>query len=501
MPITQRIQKGFFGADLPFIIKIGVGILGVLLVSIIISRLVYPFDIGHQEAFNWMPATHLLEGKNPYSFAFTPPFSMSPYGVVYYALLAVGVKFFGLQLWWGRFLSVLAFAVCVWAVVKITKKLTNSKEACWSAGLVGLALFPAQIWLSQVRSDFIALAFGFAAVCLVFTIKEDERMSFGRLTAVSLLCAAAFFTKHTVLLAVGIIALRFLQLNKWREIFAFSSAFLLLTISGMFLLNQTSDGGYLWQHFTHAQKLPFSFDKLAEGILQMITAPTTIVFGIFLLIFAYKKRELLDRKDRDELINLLRSPKFLILFYLFLSFTAASVSGGRVGANINYYLESSFIIAIACGLIYEDFRQKASLKLASAMIVLFILGGVFQMVRIGRGEYFRWQARSYYQEISDTAAKYASAGSVCFSVYVELVARNGCAFYFDDYGEYTTGWTPELTAVFEREVRTGKFALIIWSSDRFQEKFPNYELLPMSQNIPERFFPVYLYVRKTEAAQ
>src|SRR5687768_2951283 len=132
MPITERMQKGFFENKLPFIIKAGTGILGFFLVSIIISRLVYPFDIGHLEAFNWMPATHLLEGKNPYAFAFTPPYSMTPYGIVYYALLAVGIKFFGLQLWWGRFLTVLGFAVCLWAVIKITRKITDSKEAVWT---------------------------------------------------------------------------------------------------------------------------------------------------------------------------------------------------------------------------------------------------------------------------------------------------------------------------------------------------------------------------------
>ena len=256
MPITERMQKGFFENKLPFIIKAGTGILGFFLVSIIISRLVYPFDIGHLEAFNWMPATHLLEGKNPYAFAFTPPYSMTPYGIVYYALLAVGIKFFGLQLWWGRFLTVLGFAVCLWAVIKITRKITDSKEAVWTACLVSLALFPAHAWLAMTRSDLIGLAFASAAVALVFTSEKDSPLSFGRLLVVILLAVAAFFTKHTFLLPVGIIGLRFWQLNKWREIGVFSAAFLILTAAGMFLLNATSDGGYWWQHFIHAQRLP-----------------------------------------------------------------------------------------------------------------------------------------------------------------------------------------------------------------------------------------------------
>jgi hypothetical protein len=501
MPITERTQGAFPKNNLPFIIRIGTGILAVMLVSIAVSRLIYPFDIGHLEAFNWMPAAHLLEGKNPYAYAFTPPYSMAPYGVVYYALLAVGINFFGFNLWWGRFLSVLAFAVCIWAVVKITKSLTGDNVAAWIAFLVSLALFPAQAWIAIMRSDFIGLAFAFAAVCLVFTLKRDAPISSMRLIVVILLSVGALFTKQTLLLPVGIIVLRFLQLNRWREAVLFGAGFLILTASGMFFLNYASGGGYVWQHFTHGQKLPFSLEKSLEEVWRVLTEPTTIIFAAVLLIFAYKKREFLYWKDRSDLINKLRSPKLLILFYLFISFAAAAISSGRVGANTNYYLENSFVIAIFCGLIYEDFRQKLSPKIASAIIILFILGGAFQLARVARGEYFRWQALSYYREISDTAAKYAPPGSVCLSVYPELIARNGCPFYFDDYGEYIGDWSPELRAIFEREVKEGRFAVIIWKKDNLQEEFPNYQLVPMSQSLPDRFFPVYLYVRKSERAQ
>lgn len=498
MPIAQKNRKDFFVNNQLFLIKTGIKILVFLLVSLIISRLVYPFDIGHLEAFSWMPAAHLLEGKNPYSFAFTPPYSMSPYGVVFYALLAVGIKIFGLQLWWGRLLSVLGFAVCVWAVAKITKKLTENNEAAWAAALAALTLFSFQSWIAIMRSDLAALAFACAALGLVFLREMDKPFGAARLTAVVLLSVVAFFTKHTFLLPVGIIVLRFLQLKKWRESIFFGAGFLVLTAAGMFILNYTSDGGYIWQHFIHAQDLPFAFERLTASVFTMTTAPTSIVFGVFLLIFVYGKREFFFRKKREEWLKILESPESLIWFYLFLSFTAAALSAGRIGASINYYLETSFVIALAVGLIYDDFRKQSRLKLAAAMIVLFFLGGVFQLVRFGRGEYFRWQAASYYREISETAARLAPAGNVCMSVYVELVTRGGCAFYFDDYGEYMGDWSPELNAVFDKEVRAGRFAVIVWKKNNFQEKYPNYELIPMSQNAPERYFPVYLYVRKGE---
>jgi len=501
MPIAERIQKGFSENSLSLIVKAGTLVLGALLAAIVISRIVYPFDLGHLEAFSWLPATHLLEGKNPYSFAFEPPYSMTPYGIVYYALIGVGVKLFGLQLWWGRFLTVLGFAVCLWSAVKITEKLTENREAVWIVCLVSLALFPAQAWLALMRSDLVGLAFAFASVALVFVAGRGKPFGAARLAFIIFLSVAAIFTKHTFLLPVGIIVLRFWQLAKWRESVVYAVAVAALTLLGMFFLNYTSGGGYWWQHFTHAQVLPFTVEKLTAEIFQMTAAPASLVFIAFLLIFIYRKREFFQLPKGAELTDLLRSPRILIWFYLFLAFTTASLTTGRIGANVNYYLESSLLIAIAGGLIYADFRKQAGQKLALAMIALFTLGGAFQLVRFARGEYFRWQSAAYYREISEKAARFAPAGNTCFSVYVELVARGGCAFYFDDYGEYIGDWSPRLKALFESEVRQGRFAVIIWKTDDFQEKFPNYALVKMSQPVPQRIIPVYLYVRKNELSQ
>ena len=501
MQFTETIRRSFSAEKLPFIIKIGVGFLSVFLAAIIISRLVYPYDLGFLEAFNWMPAGHLLEGKNPYAFAATPPYSMAPYGILYYALIGVGQKLFGLQLWWGRLLSVLAFIVCLWAVVKITKRLTENKEAAWAVCLISLALFPAHVWIALMRSDLIGLAFALAAVALVFAFDKNEPVGAARLIAVIFLTVAAFFTKHTFLLPVGIIGLRLWQLNKWRESFIFGAAFLVFTALGMFLLNYTSGGGYVWQHFTHARMLPFIAENGTSQVFVMLTAPTTLVFIAFLLIFGYLNRAALFPANGAKVSDLLRSPKLLIWFYLFLSFVAASVSAGREGANINYYLENSCVIAIAGGLIYHDLRRSASPKLAAALIAFFVLGGAFQLARFGRGEYFRWRAATYFREISATAAQFSPAGSTCLSVYVELVAKNGCAFYFDDYGEYMSYWNPELRAIFEREIRAGRFAAVVWKTDDFEQTFPNYELKPMTEPVPSRIIPVYLYVRKSENTQ
>ncbi len=470
--------------------RIGIAVLSIFFALLIVSRVIYPYAAGTWESFNWMPAEHLFEGKNPYAFAFEPPFGMSPYGIVFYFLIGIGVKLFGYQLWFGRTLSVIAFAVCLWAVVRITRKISLSKNAASIAFLAGLAMFPAQIWIGVMRPDLIAAAFAFSALTLAFGLEEEKKTPVWRVVGMILFSGAAFFTKQTFVLAAGIVFLRFLQVKKWREAVIYASGLAILVFGGMFLLNHTSDGGYFWQHFTHAQRLPYSFRQAAEVFIEMLKQPAFFFALICLAIFVFQKRG-------EKLTGIISSPIFLLFFYLTISLLLSIFSAGRVGGNINYYIELSFVLAIACGLIFAFFSRKENFpNLAAAMIILLTLGGAFQMFRVFRGEYYRWESLNYYREIYETAGKNIPKDGKCISVYPELVVWNGCKFNFDDFEEYVGTWSPELTEIFEREIRQSKYSAIIWTDDKFAERFPNYRLIPMTQKLPEKYFKVYLYVPK-----
>jgi hypothetical protein len=329
---------------------------------------------------------------------------------------------------------------------------------------------------------------------LIFTrVEKEEKTSLWTVAGIVLLSAAAFFTKQTFFFTAGIAFLRFLQLGKRREAVLTFSAFAILTAAGIFLLNYTSGGGYIWQHWTHAQRLTFSWIQVLGEFLKTLKTPVYFFALIFLFIFIYRKRKFLFA-SRARLSGVSRSAESLILFYFSISLGWAIVSSGRVGANVNYYIESSLLLAIIGGFIYANFKRDHLPRLALSMIVLFTLGGAFQLARILHGEYFRWQTAAYYREISERTAKFTPPGSTCISVAAEMVVWNGCRFHFDDFSEYEHGWSPELRETFEREVKTGRYAAILWYDDSLQTRFPNYRLVPTSQNAPERSFPVYLYV-------
>src|SRR5688572_18787724 len=99
------------------------------LIGVSLSRLVYPYDVGYYEAPVWGPSLLAANGLNPYNYALRPPFVMAPYGYLYYLMIGLGLRLFGLQLWLGRLMSILAAAVIVICVWRISRLLTRKPQA------------------------------------------------------------------------------------------------------------------------------------------------------------------------------------------------------------------------------------------------------------------------------------------------------------------------------------------------------------------------------------
>src|SRR5262245_8936380 len=151
--------------------KVDIGvliILGTLLLSISVSRLIYPFDVGHFEACIWTPALLTAQEENPYAYATREPFVMAPYGYFYYLTIGMGLRLFGWQFWFGRALTVLSAAACVICVASVTQAVTRDRRAV----VVGVSWLLSTItmfhWIGVHRPDLPALALAFAALALAF---------------------------------------------------------------------------------------------------------------------------------------------------------------------------------------------------------------------------------------------------------------------------------------------------------------------------------------------
>lgn len=483
----------------------GVILYTLALICTAVSRLIYPYDLGHYEAAIWMPAQLSIEGDNPYSYAFQFPFVMSPYGYFYYLTIGVGLHLFGLQFWFGRGAALLAAAACTGCAYWVARRLTGERALGGFAAVVFITSAPLQSWLALHRSDFPALALGSAAIVIAFRMTDKMKTRWMHGAAICCCLIAAFFFKQTFILPVLISVAILFQAQRYRAALGIAAGTLIGISLTAILLNLTSDGGYFHQHFVLTRYIPYSYYSSLKRLMYLILIPATPVSLCILLAWLGRgiaqnkgsvRQEISLIRKRAQIIELLRSPNLLVVLYLGLAAMLAFVTAARGGSNINYYLETAWIGSIVVAVAWR--RGLGALKERwwkpeFAVIVLLVLGG-FNLMRNARGEFYRWQSLNYYREVISTIDRYVPRNRANFSVYPELIAFGGRAYLFNDVAQYVDGRSPELVRLFSESLRSGGYGAIILSERLPEDSLPGFRFMPMKHSVPTKFYPVFLYV-------
>ncbi len=474
----------------------GLGILTVAFIVIGISRLVYPFDVGHYEAFIWTPASMIISGENPYAYATRPPFIMAPYGPFYYLIIGLGIKLFGLQLWFGRLVSITAAMVCLACLARLTFILTRSWRAVSLALLTFLATFPLQAWIAVQRPDLPALALAWSGLVLLISFDDEKDRITPRSVAIVLLFAAAYFSKQTTLIPVFIGLMHYWLRGRRRSALFVLFGTVLLCLAVMVVLNRGSGpNGYFWQHFAYALQLPLTYSRGVDMAVTLLMIPSSLVFLGIIIFLLYRLRSVIFEDGVYYSV-----PRLLVGIYLVVAVVQAVTFSARYGASINYYLEAMLIGSLAVALAWDRLRLTGYLKqwFYPVAITLLAAAGSFQLARVARGEYFRWQALPYFKEVVATLGSSVPPRSLCISVYPELVTRAGHEYHFDDFGEYVNGWSLELQKVYESALRSGRYAAIIRHGTDESYSIPGYHRALIKTPPPSKFYDVSLYLRNPD---
>ena len=394
-----------------------------LLFAIAASRFLYPFDLGNFESVSQTPAALAVAGKNPYNYALIEPYVMAPYGYFYYLLIGLCNR-----LWFGRLLSILATGAIVYSIYKL------SPNPFFSITFF-LASSPLlSVWAVQ-RPDLLALACG--SLGFVF-LKRHVLLA-------SVLCFSALFFKQTFVLMPLFAGVYLIWKRRWREAAVFYGVGLAMSLLIVVLLGR----GYIWQHFVLTRNVPAFYAQTGHILWSVLLNPAMV--GVFFVT---------------------RS-KYAV--YLGAAIVLAFVTSARVGANVNYYLESAFVLSLML-------RTSSVTALG-----ILLLCGSLQFVRNVRGEYFRWQGVEYYREVRRQYLNYA--GDVGISTYCDLIPN----YHFGDWIQYIDGRSPELRKVFIEAVKSGRYKAIIWYSPN-DPLLSDYDIVSIDRPLPSR--PVYLYVLK-----
>lgn len=455
-----------------------------LLAALAVSRLVYPYDAGHYEGLILAPAALLVEGTNPYALdlATAPPYVVSGYGPVYYLVVGLGIHLFGPTLWFGRLAAIGAAAACLALVVHLGRVCGASPRSTWVAAGLFASCSPVQAWVGLQRPDFLALAASLGALALALSSVRAGRPSRGFVAGA--LIGIALATRQTMvggMAAAGLVALssRSRGTVPWMALGVVATGVIPLAV-----LNATSNGGLVAQMWSMPAGLPRSWAILAHHLAALAQAPALWAGGA--LVLAYVGRCLKTESALES-----RAPAREVALGWLVSALAAVATATIPGSNVNYFLEAA---ALGCCLaaLGLECAVPPSLRARAAHIVSLVVfaSAVLMGGRFVRGEFFRWQARPYYDALVAALRRVGPPDEPCHSMYPELAIAAGRPYYINTMSGYEQ--SERLRRVRDELLRRRVLVALVWPAAEPPE---GYRRLVLEEPLPDRIPPAYLHVR------
>lgn len=245
-----RYLAGPMAVYLPFVV-LGAAALW-LVYGVFFARLSYPLDLEWMEGGTLVHALRLSEGRGLYvppsvefvSFLYTP---------IHPVLLAGLGRVFGLGYALGRAVSIAAFSGALAALFFVAAGSSRAFEdpdssarprvvaaGFLAAGAVAVSFPFCGAWFDLVRNDSLWLALvSWGLVCLA-----RPRAGAARVVLGAVLLSAGFFTKQTAAPFLAAAAVGTLLVSGWRHALLFVGVAGLLTVGGVLLAQQLTDGWF-----------------------------------------------------------------------------------------------------------------------------------------------------------------------------------------------------------------------------------------------------------------
>src|ERR1700722_16216338 len=195
---TTRLRR-LCGETLPIGLSL---VLGLAVTAYFVAHAVrsirFPFPLDYGEGPLLEQARLLASGNDIYrATGGDYPFTTTNYPPVFPAMLAVGVRLFGIGFGFGRilcFAGAVALAALVGAIVLTC---TRDRAASWIASAMFLASAHVEFWSRLARIDFVALSF---SLCALLVVLRRRQWRYCAILA-GVLVACAVLTRQSYLLA------------------------------------------------------------------------------------------------------------------------------------------------------------------------------------------------------------------------------------------------------------------------------------------------------------
>ncbi len=315
---------------LPIIAGIGIAI-ALILTEHLLRYLHFPFPLDDGEGFCLNQAAQIALGRPLYPPLGNSPYMVTNYPPVYLLLLSIFTDPENLRFLPGRLLSAISTVVLCVAAAGCVRAATGDRRAAWISALLVAASPVIYFWGALHRVDVLASALGMVGLWIAMS-SRGRRV----LWALPFVLAALFTRQSSIEAAIAIGIALFLNLGedeKGREKPIIRSiTFFAAWVVGIVLiiaLLQAWTGGEFWNHtviYTRTKFYPARIWSALEWILP--THAIVIILALFAL-----PRAIADKRRR-------------MLGLFFLASVATAVLAGKVGSDLNYFL--NLIVAAAC---------------------------------------------------------------------------------------------------------------------------------------------------------
>jgi hypothetical protein len=315
------------------------------------------------------------------------------------------------------------------------------------------------IWSSLARVDLMALAFSLIGLWILY--RHWESPAWLSLACICLL--ASVFTRQTYLLAAPLAGFIWLWYHNPRRALAFVLFYAGIGLLIFWLINSITHGGF-YDNIVVSNINQYEISRtLNKGGQLMIIWPVILIISVLCVIYTVWSK---FKKQGTNPFGSQQQPFILygLVFYTLGAFLSA-LTVGKVGSDVNYFLELIAASAIWCAIAMKFIaNQKEAIKRIFFgflfIQLIWVLAGGYMFNRITIGEL--WHRLDFYNSTFLQVQSATKNGVVLSDDYMDMVVLSGQSIYYQpfEYGQlYEAGLWDAIGLA--NEVNNQKFPLIL----------------------------------------
>lgn len=283
-----------------------------------------------------------------------PPYFVTTYGPLTYALLAVPYRFaqgVGIAPYLFVRLSIVgSLCLCVLLVYLISRRLYRSRPIARLCALFAVSALPLASWTTQVRGDFLALALSLAS--LWWLLRANGRP---RAIGAAICAGMALLVKQTFLAMPVAVVIWLVYRRRYQEAVLWATS-VTLTVVGGYAIAWWREPLML-SHLAALRHPILEYREALDILGLAVSQPTAPFAAIGGLLVLWK----------------LTPERLLLFIYWIVAWFVASFTLLQAGGSVNYFWEPFMVSAVLAGPGLCELQRKANRAPMLLTAMLFVL--------------------------------------------------------------------------------------------------------------------------------